>query len=486
MNDISPRVHPAAIPFLSRPMLMEPTALTDYRRRLMAIAPTADVFALYGDPSPMDAPKPRKPYEMSGGVAIIKLSGPLQKDPDWIMRYLGGTSTRVFITLLNMAMGDPDVSSICIIGDSPGGDVDGTAEAAEAVYTIRQGGKKPIVGAVDNMCCSACYWIMSQCSQLYALQTALVGSIGTRWTLLDTSAEYEMLGWKAIYVTSGTYKAAGCDGTEITDDTIAYYQKLVDDTQSRFTAGVIRGRKISTEGVRAIAAEAKVYVAKPAEDAGLIDGVMSVSDVIRTLQKQAGKPGTTAARSGTGAKMKSAEEIVSGIKALFNGSGGDDTDTTDPTALQARITTLTNEKAGLANQVATLNVQNTTLTSQVQILTTERDALQARVTTFEAAEQSAAAQALTDAKASAIATATTAFGPGTEQLAKAQAYIEAQTNVGAVTSIEAAYKLATPKALNGNGSRQTQTTETRTTDDPQTDAELFAEVRAEAKAANSR
>lgn len=507
----STRINLAVLAALSGHMAMEPAALAQMQRKVIALPADIDVEARY-DPAPLFAgryellagmyddagggQKPAKPYEMAGGVAIIRLSGLLQKEPSWLMRYYGGTSTRVFCALLNLASSDPDVGAICVVGDSYGGNVDGTAEAADAVYQIRLTNKKPIVAVVDGACCSACYWIASQCSLVYAGRTSLLGSIGTRWSLIDTSAEYEMLGLKRLEVTTGTYKAAGADGLPITTEDVAYFESIVTDMQVPFSAAIVRGRKLSTDAVKALSADAKIYVGKNAQDAGLIDGLASVSDVVRQLQKQAVKSSTTASPGGTGVKMALKEKVkaqIEALTALMNGTGEEE-DTAPSLQSNADVATLRAQVQTLTGQKTTLTAQNGTLTGQVQTLTAqagEKDtritAMQTELDTFKAAQTEAETQALDLARTEALTAATTAFGPGTPELERAKHLIDAQANAGVLASMTAAYKANTPTGLRPGAGRQTAKTEVATTEqNAQSNADFYAGIRAEGEKANSK
>lgn len=476
------KINPAVLPVLNTHWAMEPTALAQMERRLLALPAGLDVAAKYSlrnDPQAAlleglraglfdgdggDGAKPRKPYEMAGGIAVLRLSGPLQKDPSWLMRYFGGTSTRAFIAMLALAEGDPDVGAICVVADSPGGDIDGTADAAEAVYGVRQRGKKSIVGAVDGCCCSAAYWIASQCSKVFGGQTSVLGSIGTRWSMIDTSAAYELLGLKKVEVTSGTYKAAGADGLAITDEDVAYFQGIVTDMQARFSAGVVRGRKLSTDAVKALAADAKIYVGKNAQDVGLIDEVASVPDVIRQLQKQAVKGSMTASAGGTGATM--ADKEKKGFKAAFTdfmaqfGTDEGDGEDRQTAAMSARA------EVPAAGVVLHAGSSHPVLVAALAAGLDTPEKMTALVAERQArqdADTEAQGQALTTAREAAQSAAVTAFGAGSDALKAAQDAIAAQDKPAALASLTASYKAIRPASLRPNGARQTAAPATETT-----------------------
>ncbi|NKW10282.1 hypothetical protein HGG76_15195 [Ochrobactrum tritici] len=69
--------------------------------------------------------------------------------------------------------------------DTPGGSVTNVDELAKAV----RAGKaiKPIVAYVGGAAASAGYWLASQSTEIVIADTALLGSIGVRAALQDTS-----------------------------------------------------------------------------------------------------------------------------------------------------------------------------------------------------------------------------------------------------------------------------------------------------------
>src|SRR5512133_954690 len=90
----------------------------------------------------------RPPYQLQDGVAVIPIQGVITKmDSAW-NRICGMTSSALAQQDLQAALQDPQVHSIVLWIDSPGGMVDGTQELAQAVFAAR--GQKPIVSLADG------------------------------------------------------------------------------------------------------------------------------------------------------------------------------------------------------------------------------------------------------------------------------------------------------------------------------------------------
>jgi ClpP class serine protease len=118
---------------------------------------------------------PRKPYRMTeAGTAVLGLTGPMTKAPQ---SWGSGTSTVSLRRRLRQAASDPDVKSIALVVDSPGGQVSGTFDLAKDIAAARD--RKRVVAYIEDLGASAAYAVASQADAVYANENALVGSIGT-------------------------------------------------------------------------------------------------------------------------------------------------------------------------------------------------------------------------------------------------------------------------------------------------------------------
>ena len=110
--------------------------------------------------SPAQAPARAvwKPYDVVQGVAIVSISGVLVHDESWWG--MGEMSYSSIAQSIMAALLDDDVRCIALHVNSPGGEVSGCFDLADAMYDLR-GGEKPIVAIVDEMAYSAAYALVS-------------------------------------------------------------------------------------------------------------------------------------------------------------------------------------------------------------------------------------------------------------------------------------------------------------------------------------
>lgn len=222
---------------------------------------------------------------MREDVAIIPIIGPIMKGDS---KFGGANSVRLR-KMVREAAANASVGRIMLHVDSPGGTVAGTKDLADEV--ARAAMQKPVHAFIEDLGASAAYWIASQASHVTANKTAEVGSIGTVAIVEDASGALDAAGIKVHVVSTGAYKGAFAEGTEITADQLDYLQKLVDGMNESFLAAVRSGRrgKMTASQLRE-SADGRVFLADEAKERGLIDSIGNSQDAIDRLQKTRSVP----------------------------------------------------------------------------------------------------------------------------------------------------------------------------------------------------
>lgn len=214
----------------------------------------------------------------NGSVAVIELNGPLSKYGSSLMR--GGSMLETRRTLRRAAL-DNGVRRIVLLIDSPGGSMNGLCDLCDDVARINRA--KPITAYIEDVGCSAAYFIASQARQIAAGPGAQVGSLGVFLVVEDLSSMAETLGVRVHVVKRGEYKGIGTPGAPVTDDQLAELQRGVDSVYDLFMERAAAGRGVSRE--RALAwGDGRVYLAAEAAELGLIDAVATFDDVLDALE----------------------------------------------------------------------------------------------------------------------------------------------------------------------------------------------------------
>lgn len=222
-------------------------------------------------------PLPAATYRVDRGLSVVDINGTLYKSS---LNLYGYTmrGTHDLATAVRAADADPGTTKILLNIDSPGGMVAGTDELARAVSET----KKPTIAIVSDLCASAAYWVAAQADEIYANETAQVGSIGVYALLYDWSAAFNEAGIKAHVVRAGQFKGAGAMGTEITAEQIAEFQRSINDINAIFLQRVAQGRGPRIADVASVAT-GQAWIARDALSMGLIDGIANYENTVSRL-----------------------------------------------------------------------------------------------------------------------------------------------------------------------------------------------------------
>jgi signal peptide peptidase SppA len=213
------------------------------------------------------------------GVGIIRLHGPIIRQPDLISSLLfGATDTEQVMEAITEASARDDVRALLLDVDSPGGTVNGTPELAQAVADATR--TKPVYAFSAGQMCSAAYWVASQCDAIYATPSARVGSIGVILPLLDSSEALKNQGLKVEVFAAGKFKSAGMPGVSLTDEQRTLIQSDIEEIAADFKAAVLaRGRRIPDDAM-----EGQSFSTRQAQKFNLAGTARNRDEVIARLR----------------------------------------------------------------------------------------------------------------------------------------------------------------------------------------------------------
>lgn len=243
-----------------------------------------DKIDLEGVEAKLGHPLNNEKIEMSvvDGVAIISAHGVVAKRANLFMQISGGVSTEILGGEIQSALDDVNIKAIILDIDSPGGTVDGTFELADALYGVR--GDKPIVALANGLMASAAYAIGSACDAVYISgATTHVGSIGVVTAHTDYSKYEEKTGIKTTEIYAGKYKRIASQHEPLTAEGKEEIQAGVDYLYSVFVDRVATFRGVAVSTVLEDMADGRLFIGQQAIDAGLVDGVSTLDNLIAEL-----------------------------------------------------------------------------------------------------------------------------------------------------------------------------------------------------------
>lgn len=252
------------------PILIEPAKAKAYLDKVAEFSP-ADLKA-NGDIEEMMemlfGPKPM--LVKYGSVAVIPVRGVIGCGLTELEKMMGATDVEDVEEMLEDAHRDASIDTVIFDFDSPGGTVTGVPELAARIRAC----DKRTIGWTSRQSCSASMWLMSQCDEVYASPSSIVGSIGVYIPIYDMKAAYADEGISVDLIKAGWAKGAGFAGTSMTPEQRKLFQDDVDETHAWFMGDVKAVRTYADMADM----QGQCWSGKKAAEKGLITGILNTFD----------------------------------------------------------------------------------------------------------------------------------------------------------------------------------------------------------------
>jgi capsid assembly protease len=220
-----------------------------------------------------------KPYQVIDGVAIVPVTGTLVQKLGCIRPYSGMTGYDGIRAMLAGAIDDSEVRGIMLDIDSPGGEVAGVFDLADAIFAARD--EKPIWAVLNEAAYSAAYAIASAASYITVPRTGGCGSIGVITMMVDMSRAMQAGGMTVNIIQFGARKADGNEFEPLPKEARARFQADIDALGKLFCDTVARNRDIPFGVV--IDTEADTFMGSQGVALKLADAVMAPDAAFRAL-----------------------------------------------------------------------------------------------------------------------------------------------------------------------------------------------------------
>jgi ClpP class serine protease len=225
--------------------------------------------------------KPRPDALLDGGIAVLRISGPLEHQDSWCWASYHAIQREV-----ETALAWPDVRALVLKLDSPGGVCAGMLACHRHLRRLRAKHGKPLVAWVDELAASAAYGLASACDEIWMPPEGEVGSIGVILCVVDEGERLKREGVAVRYVVTGKRKADMHPGAPVTDDVLRVAQTKVDQLGGMFFGAVAQARGTTPPAIAGL--EAAVFRGKQAVSAGLADGIADWPEFLGTLRGATG------------------------------------------------------------------------------------------------------------------------------------------------------------------------------------------------------
>ena len=209
--------------------------------------------------------------EIREGAAVIPVVGPLFRYANIFTAISGASSYEILAKDFTSALENPEVHSIILDIDSPGGEVNGCAEFASMIFEAR--GKKSIIAYASGDAASGAYWIASACDQIIASETSMLGSIGVVAVYRGSKDESVL----EIVSSQSPYKRLDPSSK----DGKSRLQSRIDDLATVFIESIAKHRGVDPPTVIKDFGGGDVFIGKNAINSGLADDIGSLEQIIK-------------------------------------------------------------------------------------------------------------------------------------------------------------------------------------------------------------
>lgn len=218
--------------------------------------------------------RPNKDYIAALYLTGELMSGSKEYNHAWTMQTLDDLTE------------DGHCLGILLYLDTPGG---GVYEADEVYLSLlKYKETKKVCVYMGPLAASGGYYIACAADSIWANRNTLTGSIGViAGRAVDATTLLEKVGVKSETITAGRNKNMMGFDSPFTEEQRAIIQSVADEAYNQFTGIVAAGRNMDIGKVRELA-DGRVYTARQAKEAGLIDNIGTWDDALSDLRKKVG------------------------------------------------------------------------------------------------------------------------------------------------------------------------------------------------------
>lgn len=192
---------------------------------------------------------------------------------------------------LDRAAADDEIAAVVLRIDSPGGTVIASQVLYDQVMRFKRATGRPVLAQLMGVAASGGYYVAMGTDRVQAYPATITGSIGVIMLGFNASGLMEKLGVGYQTFTTGPFKDAGSPFRPMTEAERAQLEGVVTDLFQDFLDVVERGRPKLTRADIERLADGRIYSARQALAAGLIDGIGGVEETLELAKAAAGVAG---------------------------------------------------------------------------------------------------------------------------------------------------------------------------------------------------
>lgn len=267
-------------------------------RKLISILAAMAVFFLLG----CEAPKirifpshadPLKEYTLQGKeegkVVVIPVRGVISDAPRKQLIGTWPSMVQEIVSQLRKAEDDPEVKSVLLKIDSPGGSVIASDLIYNEIMGFKQRKKAKVVAAMMGVAASGGYYIALPADFILAHPTTVTGSVGVLFLSPNVSGLMEKIGIDVNVSKTGKNKDMGSPFRSATGEEQKIIQDITDRLGAQFLNHIAEHRKLESNTLKEISS-ARIYLAEDALKLGLVDRIGYLEEAVSQAKKLADLP----------------------------------------------------------------------------------------------------------------------------------------------------------------------------------------------------
>lgn len=188
------------------------------------------------------------------------------------------------------AENNPNIRAVVLRIDSPGGTVTASDLIYHEIIRFKEENQIPVIAELNQVAASGGLYIAMAADEIYAIPTALTGSIGVITVMPNIAALAEKIGLGFSVIKSGENKDAGAPWKPLTNEQEKIFQHLVDSYLAQFKEVILESRsdKGLTDAMLARATDGRILTARQALELKLVDDILYPQQVFDRAAKLIG------------------------------------------------------------------------------------------------------------------------------------------------------------------------------------------------------
>lgn len=191
-------------------------------------------------------------------------------------------NARIYQDIFSYVENSNRIKAVLFVINSGGGDASASEILMSSVKKVRA--RKPIYSVVEGVGASGAYWMASASTKVYAMNTAVIGSIGVIGISPNVKELMEKIGVKVEVFKVGEYKDMLMPFKDISEDAKTRYMEVLEHSYTVFRESVGENRKISSEELEKVST-GEIFSSVKSLELGLIDKIGTYDDALNDVIK---------------------------------------------------------------------------------------------------------------------------------------------------------------------------------------------------------